>query len=114
MQGSRTPRRLYANDLNVLRVRGQRLEVVRIGCEHRPARFSDSNDQRVNSRATSSASSQQCRSASQCFGDVLDHFADLQELVLDSVPTAMPLQTLDQYEGRDARRPQALVAKCLD
>ncbi len=103
-----------ALDGNSLRVRCERLQVIRVGRENRSARLSHGDDQRVDCGTTSSPSAQESGAPGQAFGDPFHDVAGLEQLVLGSVTARMSLKTLYENHRGDRGRPKPLFSQCDD
>lgn len=101
--------RSHALDADSLRVRRQRLQVIRIGRENRPPGLRHCDNQRVDRRTTSCPPTKQRCSSREAFWDPVDHVAGLEQLVFVRVSPGMPLKALDKNNGRNRSRPQTLL-----
>jgi hypothetical protein len=102
------------NDVDISRVGCQSLEIVGVRRDHGSTRFRGGDNKRIDGRATSGESAQECRATGESFRDSRGNVTSLQELVLGGVAARMALKTLDEHDGRNLRRPQSRIAQGQD
>ncbi len=84
-------------------VSGERLQVVRVGREGRPVRFSDSDNQGVDRRTSLRKASKLSGSSCKGLWDFVYDVACFQELVGRGVSSSVAVKALDENNGRDER-----------
>lgn len=93
----------------MVRVRGECLEVIEVRSQGSPVGLRKRHDECVDGGTTTRSSAQKRRPPRQRFGNLLHDIAGLQEAVGKGVATGMAVQALDEDDGRDHRRPKALL-----
>ena len=101
-------------DGHVICVRRQRAEIRRIARQHRSTTFRECYDQRVDSRAAASTTSQERGSSRESLRDLINDVAHLEETVRVCVAARISLETLHQYYGRNQWRPEPDIPERLD
>ena len=89
----------------------KRLEVVRIGGEHRPVRLCERDDERINGRPATSEPPQERRAAGERLGNNLRDLADFEQPVLVRVTPSVSLKAFDQHDGWNHRWPKSLTSE---
>lgn len=102
------------DDIDVLCVGRERFQIVDVGSDHCPSRFSGRDHERINGGAASRESAEKGSSPGEGFGDGLCDVASLEKLVFNGVATRVALETLDQNYGGDMWWPQSCFAQGQD
>lgn len=89
---------------HVARARRERFDICLVAGEIRPARLSERDHDRVDSRAPAGPSAQLGCPSRKVLGDVSLEDACLQEAIHVGITPGATLQRLDQNHGRDDRR----------
>ncbi len=90
---------------------GQCFQIPWIRREHNASGFRARNHQGVDGRTATREPSQKRRSPGQCLRNLVDDLTGLEKPVLVRVTPGMALQTFDQNDGRNFRRPVTFLAE---
>lgn len=101
-------------DVHAIRVRGQRVEILAIGRDRGSIGLGECDDERVDGGPSPRLPAQQRSAPRQRFGNCLHDVARPEKAVREGVATSMPLQALDENDGGNGGRPEALFPQCKD
>lgn len=99
---------------HTVRVHRERLEIVEIRSQSGAIGLRERHDQGVDGRTATRSSAQQRRAPRQRFGNLFHDIAGLQETVGQRVATRMTVQALNEDNGRNDGRPEALLPQGKD
>jgi len=102
------------DDVDVLRAAREGFETLDVCRDHGSSGFGRRDHDRIDCGTTSGKPAKKRSTPGKGLGDSRRDCARLEELVLDGVAPGVPLQTLDENDGRDKGWPQPRLAQGED